>query len=81
LDLQVEPLKQSISFFSLLFYYTILVPNPNFENTFVKKININMFLQIRLCQFMDEETSNGFLQGKCYGKFFEKKILWKVIVK
>ena len=40
-----------------------------------------MFLQIRLCQFMDEETSNGFLQGKCYGKFFEKKILWKVIVK
>lgn len=45
------------------------MPNPEFETILCKKININTFFAY---QFMDEETTDGLLQGKCYGKFFEK---------
>jgi len=60
------------------YYSTISVPNPDFETILCKKININTFFAY---QFMDEETTDGLLQGKCYGKFFEKEMLWKAMVK
>jgi len=94
---QVGPLKQSdkknIVFSQLFWWYgcdafctslfspyysTISLPNPDFETILCKKININTFFAYK---FMDEETTDGLLQGKCYGKFFEKEMLWKAIAK